>query len=190
MCMRKGEKMSAEMKRHISKVKMGSPAWNKGKRMSNQMRSKMKGNRNGENNKGHKHTPESLEKMRVAKLGKVSNYKGRKHSLVTREKIRTSLINNYKSENPNYIPFRNDDRKKIHRERLLINGGYHSVGEWELLKVQYNFTCPNCKKREPSIKLTRDHIIAVSRGGSDNIENIQPLCVSCNSRKSTKNIRY
>lgn len=129
--------------------------------------------------------------MSLAKLGKPSPTKGKKLSLETREKISVSKRKYFAKNNPNYIPLSyRDDRKKVRRERIKIYGGFHSVGEWETLKAQYNFTCPSCKKQEPKIKLTRDHIIAISKGGSDNIENIQPLCVSCNSRKSTKSIRY
>lgn len=68
--------------------------------------------------------------------------------------------------------------------------GTHTNGEWENLKAQYNWTCPSCKKTEPEIKLTRDHIIPISKGSSNNIENIQPLCVSCNSSKYTETTRF
>lgn len=70
------------------------------------------------------------------------------------------------------------------------NGGSHTLEDWENLKAQYNWTCPCCKKSEPKIKLTEDHIVPLSQGGSDNIENIQPLCRSCNSKKHNKIIKY
>ena len=68
--------------------------------------------------------------------------------------------------------------------------GSHSFGEWELLKKQYGYICPSCRKQEPDIKLTEDHIIPISKGGSDYIENIQPLCMPCNHKKHTKIIKY
>lgn len=77
-----------------------------------------------------------------------------------------------------------------YERRVQLMNGNHSLGEWETLKAQYNFICPCCLKREPKISLTRDHIIPISKGGSNNIENIQPLCQSCNSKKNTKIIKF
>ena len=94
--------------------------------------------------------------------------------------------NKWKQENKGKVSF----YEKRRRARKKMSDGKHTFGEWELLKRQYNNTCPSCHKTEPTIKLTEDHIIPLSKGGSDNIENIQPLCVSCNSKKYTKTIIF
>lgn len=62
--------------------------------------------------------------------------------------------------------------------------GTHTAVEWRELCEAYDNRCAHCGNAEAS--LTRDHVIPLSRGGSDYIENIQPLCRSCNSRKGTK----
>lgn len=76
------------------------------------------------------------------------------------------------------------------RGRKAAAEGYYTPEEWRVLKTQYNFKCLCCGKQEPSIKLTVDHIIPLSKGGSNKIDNIQPLCGSCNSRKGAKTIDY
>lgn len=75
-------------------------------------------------------------------------------------------------------------RWSARRARKLGNGGSHTAEEWRILKATYDHRCLSCDKQEPDIKLTKDHVISIDAGGPDSIENIQPLCQRCNSRKS------
>ena len=108
------------------------------------------------------------------------NYKGEKFcSIICRSK-------NWVGENhPNWKG--GYERKLWHnrrrRAKKFENGGSHTQQEWEELKKKCNYICIMCRKKEPEIKLTEDHIIPLSKGGCDNIENIQPLCRICNTRK-------
>ena len=90
------------------------------------------------------------------------------------------------SQNRKYRNWQKNQRNRTKR----VNGGSHTFAEWETLKAQYNWTCLACRKTESEIKLTEDHIIPVSKGGSDNIENIQPLCLKCNLSKHTRTTNY
>ena len=58
--------------------------------------------------------------------------------------------------------------------------GSHTLEQWSDLKNKYRQRCAKCKKKEI---LTRDHIIPITKGGSNDISNIQPLCRPCNSKK-------
>lgn len=86
------------------------------------------------------------------------------------------------------------ENKLMHNRRrrvLKLNGGgSHTLKEWQDLKESFAHMCLCCKKQEPFIKLTEDHIIPLILGGSDNIDNIQPLCASCNTRKYNKVIDF
>ena len=65
--------------------------------------------------------------------------------------------------------------------------GTHTPEEWRELCERYGNKCLCCNEVKP---LTVDHVIPLSKGGTNYIDNIQPLCKSCNCRKSTKTIDY
>jgi 5-methylcytosine-specific restriction endonuclease McrA len=87
-----------------------------------------------------------------------------------------------------YLVWYKPSMKLTRAMRLKRNGGTHTTGEWLLLKFYYGNRCASCGRR--NVKLTKDHILPVSKGGKDNISNIQPLCDICNKRKGVKTITY
>lgn len=66
--------------------------------------------------------------------------------------------------------------------------GMHTLAEWRALKARYDHRCLCCGKSEPEIVLTEDHVIPVSKGGSNDISNIQPLCLACNCSKGNRHV--
>lgn len=74
----------------------------------------------------------------------------------------------------------------IRRARLRDAEGSFTIQEWDELKTKYGNRCKNCNRSESVVKLTIDHIMPLSKGGSNFISNIQPLCGSCNSKKKDK----
>jgi 5-methylcytosine-specific restriction endonuclease McrA len=94
------------------------------------------------------------------------------------------------------IPSRIDDWKRdaIHKARRRIriaqarDKGSHTIDEWNALKIEFEMRCVRCL--EPSERLERDHIVPIYQGGSDGIDNIQPLCARCNCQKGSETINW
>lgn len=66
--------------------------------------------------------------------------------------------------------------------------GNHTKAEWEDLKDEFLNTCVRCGLI--GYHLEKDHIKPVYQGGSDSIENIQPLCAWCNSSKGPEKFNW
>jgi 5-methylcytosine-specific restriction endonuclease McrA len=85
----------------------------------------------------------------------------------------------------------NADRSKIHKQRRkarkLGQGGTFTLQEWQALCLTFENRCLACGATG---KLTPDHVIPLARGGRNDIENIQPLCLTCNLQKGTKTTDY
>lgn len=97
---------------------------------------------------------------------------------------------NYSIEYYRRFPEKSVAASNRRRALKLLAEGSHTEKDWEKLKAFYSFKCLRCGKQEPEIKLTRDHVIPLTQGGSDSIDNIQPLCARCNSKKNHKHIDY
>lgn len=73
------------------------------------------------------------------------------------------------------------------RARIKGSGTRFTPTEWQKLCVYYDHHCLCCGLEKP---LTPDHIVPLACGGSNAIENLQPLCLDCNRRKANKTIDY
>lgn len=76
-------------------------------------------------------------------------------------------------------------RKAMLRARAA---GSHTAEEWTALQAAFG-GCVACHTPAAQCnprRLTKDHILPISLGGSDSIGNIQPLCLQCNSRKGNR----
>ena len=65
--------------------------------------------------------------------------------------------------------------------------GNYTAEDFKMLCKEFHYRCACCGRK---VKLEADHIVPLSKGGSNNIDNIQPLCKSCNSSKKDRTIDY
>ena len=56
-----------------------------------------------------------------------------------------------------------------------------TAAQWMAIKDHYGHRCVYCGRKMQ--RLTQDHIIPLSKGGSHTLQNVAPACKSCNSRK-------
>lgn len=130
----------------------------------------------------------------------VTKVKSRKYYHDNRAEIRQKDREKYAANPQKYIadvmrwkiahPEKRLEQGRIRRARKLNNGGRITAQEWQALKEFYGFTCLRCGKQEPEIKLTLDHVVPLKKGGSHTIDNAQPLCQSCNSKKNVSTVDY
>lgn len=85
--------------------------------------------------------------------------------------------------NKPYDPETNKRNAAKRRSRMKAAGGSHTPQEWDAVCELYLRRCASCQSVS---RLEKDHIIPVSKGGSNSIDNIQPLCRSCNARKGAR----
>lgn len=95
---------------------------------------------------------------------------------------RRAVLKNYRENHPDVTHYHHVKRRASENNAE----GMFSWEEWIMLLQKYGNKCLACGSEE----VTRDHVVPISRGGSNTIDNIQPLCKPCNSRKGTQTIDY
>lgn len=86
----------------------------------------------------------------------------------------------YRTSHPEQVTKSSRARRELFKN---IEGDFN-LSEWEEICNKFQNRCLYCER--DSVKLTIDHVVPVSRGGSNYITNIQPLCKNCNSKKGKK----
>lgn len=79
-------------------------------------------------------------------------------------------------------------RTRWANRRARVHGavGGHTAEEFLGLLVRTGYVCTYCSCPLSEKTATRDHIVPLSKGGSNFITNIAPACKPCNCRKGAK----
>ncbi len=80
----------------------------------------------------------------------------------------------------------NPDKAQFVLKKVLTE--HYTGKQWRELCARYENRCLCCGATDRP--LTADHIVPLSKGESNSIDNIQPLCKKCNCIKHTKTIDY
>jgi len=116
------------------------------------------------------------------------------HKEETREKNRNyhnthkEAIQARKRANHRKYPHKTRVGTRHYRARKAAARGSFTEDEFQALCQHYEHRCLSCGKETG--RLEADHVIPLVKGGDDFIDNIQPLCKSCNCRKGTQIIDY
>lgn len=94
-------------------------------------------------------------------------------------------------ENPEKYRDKNRRSRRTRRARRMSAEGSFTQAEFRALLDHFGWLCLCCGRRfGDSLPPTADHVVPLSKGGSNWIGNIQPLCGRCNDSKGTKTADY
>lgn len=138
--------------------------------------------------KWQKENPDKIRAWQKANRDKVIRAV-RKWRIGNPEKVCKNLLNWIGNNKERWLELGRMGSKN-YKARKKGSKGKYTIEEWQELKEFYNHTCLCCGRKEPEIKLEPDHIVPLIDHGSNTIDNIQPLCRSCNAKKNKKTIDY
>lgn len=96
----------------------------------------------------------------------------------------------------NYYPFhigptlaQKNSQLRTARLRAARAKGQHTAEQWQTLVQRFEGRCVRCGVLAGEC-LQKDHITPIYQGGSDGIDNLQPLCRSCNASKGPDSFNW
>jgi 5-methylcytosine-specific restriction endonuclease McrA len=121
---------------------------------------------------------ENGEKVAASKL---AYYEREREEVIARSK-------NWAECNPEKVRSAKANNRRERRAARHASPGSFSAEEFEALCDAYGNKCLACGDTEAMLEA--DHIVPLTRGGTDDISNVQPLCGSCNRKKFVNIIDY
>ena len=123
------------------------------------------------------------------------------YSLKYRGRYRKSAVERsrrYQERNPEKVSLWKTVSQQRRRARKRNSEGTFTAHQWANLKRFFSGMCLCCKRTESELVplgrvLSPDHIRPLAKGGSNDITNIQPLCLGrdgCNNHKAVRWIDY
>ncbi len=85
---------------------------------------------------------------------------------------------------------RANSRIRAIRLQAARSKGQHTEAEWTSLVERLDSRCAMCGDYGASVKLQKDHVVPIYQGGSDGIDNLQPLCEGCNAAKGPESTNW
>jgi 5-methylcytosine-specific restriction endonuclease McrA len=82
-------------------------------------------------------------------------------------------------------PDKHNQNNSTYRARKFNAPGFHTLEEWEALLAAYDWRCEWCN-HSGTQPLHKDHVVPFTKGGGNDIYNLQPLCGPCNSSKKNR----
>jgi len=128
-----------------------------------------------------------LKKERWAKLSKEEKLAISRKTELRRTpeqmEARRKYAKEYYQKNKHTQKHKDQSRQIKERRRAVINGVTCDLTkkQWEQIKKLYAHKCAYCGRRLE--KLSQDHVVPISKGGSHTASNIVPSCMLCNRKK-------
>ncbi|MBA2534119.1 MAG: HNH endonuclease [Rubrobacter sp.] len=147
------------------------------------------------------HRVEARRRYQEEHEEEISEYK-RRWAANNEEKVAASKLAYYEREreeviarskkwaenNPDKVSQAKANNRRKRRAAKHASPGSFTAEEFEVLCETYGNECLACG--DTGVALAADHVVPLTKGGSDDISNIQPLCGSCNREKFVNIIDY